>query len=250
MTAVEPGMRGERRSVDGDRPLEVKVWGDFACFTRPEFGVERVSYEVMTPSAARGILEAIFWKPEFRWRVREIAVLKPIRQYSILRNEMNSVQSDRSARGWQANGGGYYADGDRAQRHTLCLRDVAYIIRADVELRDHASGHPAKYRDQFRRRVKRGQCFTQPYLGTREFSAFFGPPDGDEEPIERGEEHGLGLMLFDVEFEPGAKGAVAYTGHGAGGRTVQRGDAKPKFFHARLYGGVLKVPPALYGGEA
>lgn len=236
--------------MDAESPLEVKVWGDFACFTRPEFGVERVTYEVMTPSAARGVLEAIFWKPEFRWRVREIAVLKPIRHFSILRNEMNNVQSDRSARSWQANGGGYYADEDRAQRHTLCLRGVSYIIRADVELREHATDHPAKYRDQFRRRVRRGQCFTQPYLGTREFSAFFGPPDGDEEPIQKDEEHVLGLMLFDVEFQTKAKGAVAYAGHGAGGRTVERGDARPKFFQARLSSGVLKVPPELYGGRA
>ncbi len=234
--------------MNGESPLEVKVWGDFACFTRPEFGVERVSYEVMTPSAARGVLEAIFWKPEFRWRVREIVVLKPIRHYSVLRNEMNSVQSERSARSWQANGGGYYADDDRAQRHTLCLRDVAYIIRAEIELKEHTKDHPAKYRDQFRRRVKRGQCFTQPYLGTREFSAFFGPPDGDEEPIEPDEEHGLGLMLFDVEFEPAAKGKVAYAAHGTGGRAVERGDAKPKFFQARLSGGVLRVPQELYRG--
>jgi len=227
--------------------LEVKVWGDFACFTRPEFGVERVSYEVMTPSAARGILEAIFWKPEFRWLVREISVLKPIRHYSILRNEMNSVQSERSARGWQAVGGGYYADDDRAQRHTLCLRDVAYIIRADIELKEHANDHPAKYRDQFRRRVKRGQCFTQPYLGTREFSAAFGPLEGDEEPIEQGEEHGLGLMLFDVLFEPKKKGAVSFASHGSGGRReIVSADAQPVFFQARLKDGVLKVPPELY----
>lgn len=235
--------------MNGESLLEVKVWGDFACFTRPEFGVERVSYEVMTPSAARGILEAIFWKPEFRWQVREITVLKPIRHYSILRNEMNSIQSERSARSWQAGGGGYYADDDRAQRHALCLRDVAYTIRADIELKEYATDHPAKYRDQFRRRVKRGQCFTQPYLGTREFSAFFGPPDGDEEPIEPDEEYGLGLMLFDVEFEPATKGNVAYAGHGSGGRTVERGNAKPKFFQARLSGGVLKVPRELYEGS-
>jgi CRISPR-associated protein Cas5d len=104
--------------------LEVKVWGEFACFTRPEFGAERVSYEVMTPSAARGVLEAIFWKPEMEWRVREILVLNPIRRFSTLRNEMNSLQSERSARSWAA-GGGYYADEDRAQRHTLCLRDAS-----------------------------------------------------------------------------------------------------------------------------
>ena len=233
--------------MNGESPLEVKVWGDFACFTRPEFGVERVSYEVMTPSAARGVLEAIFWKPEFRWRVREIAVLKPIRHYSILRNEMNSIQSERSARGWQAGGGGYYADDDRAQRHTLCLRDVAYIIRADIELKEHASDHPAKYRDQFRRRVKRGQCFNQPYLGTREFSAFFGPPEGDEQAIDVSDD--LGLMLLDVDFVSDAKGAVTYAGHSAEGRKIVRGNAQPKFFQARLDNGVLRVPHEAYEGR-
>lgn len=232
---------------DNGPPLEVKVWGEFACFTRPEFGVERVSYEVMTPSAARGILEAIFWKPEFRWLVREIEVLNPIRHFSILRNEMNSIQSDRSARSWAANGGGYFADDDRAQRHTLCLRDVAYIIRADIELKPHAGGHPAKYRDQFRRRVKRGQCFNQPYLGTREFSAFFGPPTGDERAIDVSDD--LGLMLFDVDFVPYAKGVVSYAGHGADGRKVIRGNAQPKFFQARLENGVLRVPREMYEGR-
>src|SRR5215204_1330075 len=173
----------EEFSVSNGPPLEVKVWGEFACFTRPEFGAERVSYEVMTPSAARGVLEAIFWRPEIEWRVREIVVLNPIRRFSILRNEVTSLQSERSARSWTGEGGGYYADEDRAQRHTLCLRDVAYVIRADIFLKPHTNDHPAKYRDQFRRRVVRGQCFSQPYLGTREFSAFFGPPVADEEHV-------------------------------------------------------------------
>lgn len=245
--------------MNSESPLEVKVWGDFACFTRPEFGVERVSYEVMTPSAARGVLEAIFWKPEFRWRVREIKVLPTakrdpngqptteaehrVKHYSILRNEMNSVQSDRAARGWEANGGGYYADDDRAQRHTLCLRDVAYIIRADIELKQHATDNVAKYRDQFRRRVKRGQCFTQPYLGTREFSAYFGMPD-DEEPMDYTDE--LGLLLFDVVFEKAEKGAVKYAAHGADGREYVSGDARPIFFPARIEKGVMEVPQHLY----
>ena len=233
--------------MDNGPPLEVKVWGDFACFTRPEFGVERVSYEVMTPSAARGVLEAIFWKPEFSWLVREVEVLNPIRHFSILRNEMNSVQSERLARSWEKNGGGYYADDDRAQRHTLCLRDVAYIIRADIAVKPHANEHPAKYRDQFRRRVKRGQCFNQPYLGTREFSAFFGPPDGTETAIDLDDD--LGLMLFDVEFVREAKGKVSYAGHGPEGREIVRGDANPVFFPARLEGGVLRVPSELHEGR-
>ncbi len=232
---------------DNGLPLQVKVWGDLACFTRPEFGVERVSYEVMTPSAARGVLEAIFWKPEFRWRVREIEVLKPIRHFSILRNEMNSIQSDRSARSWAENGGGYFADDDRAQRHTLCLRDVAYVIRADIELKPHVGEHPAKYRDQFRRRVKRGQCFNQPYLGTREFSAFFGPPDGDEQAIDVSDD--LGLMLLDVDFVSDAKGALTYAGHSSGGREIVRGNAQPRFFQARLDSGVLRVPQESYEGR-
>jgi CRISPR-associated protein Cas5d len=147
--------------VKTDSSLVVKVWGDFACFTRPEFGAERVSYEVMTPSAARGVLEAIFWKPEFSWQVKEIHVLKPIKRFSVLRNEINSWQSDRSAKDPAYH---YYADDDRDQRHTLCLREVAYVIKANIKLKSHASAHPAKYRDQFRRRVAKGQCHHQPYL--------------------------------------------------------------------------------------
>lgn len=241
--------------MSNETSLEVKVWGEFACFTRPEFGVERVSYEVMTPSAARGVLEAIFWKPEFRWRVREIKVLptakrdpdgQPItepehrvKHYSILRNEMNSVQTMTRAK----SGDPYYADDDRAQRHTLCLRDVAYVIKADIELEPHATDNVAKYRDQFRRRVKRGQCFTQPYLGTREFSAYFGLPD-DEEPMDYTDD--LGLVLFDVVFERAEKGAVKYAAHGANGREYVSGDAKPVFFPARIERGVIEVPQELY----
>src|SRR5215213_2804544 len=110
------------------KPLRVKVWGQYGCFTRPEMKVERVTYPVMTPSAARGVLEAVFWKPEFRWQVQEIWVLRNIRYTSILRNEINSRQSERTARSWQIDGmGGYDASADRAQRHTLGLRDVAYV---------------------------------------------------------------------------------------------------------------------------
>lgn len=224
-------------------PLEVKVGGPWALFTRPEFSAERVSYEVMTPSAARGILEQIFWKPEMSWRVREIHVLNPIRHFSILRNEINSLQSDRSARGWAKGGvGNYYADGDRerAQRHSLCLRDVSYLIRADIVLRPHATAHVAKYRDQFRRRVKRGRCFTRPYLGTREFAARFGPADGSEIAIDRTDD--LGLMLLDVDFAPDEAGSVTYLLHDENGARAVKGNARPAFFRARLERGVLRVP--------
>jgi CRISPR-associated protein Cas5d len=208
-------------------PLEVKLWGELACFTRPEMKAERVSYSVITPSAARGVLEAIFWKPEFSWRIREIWVLNPIRHYSILRNEVNSKAVVATVQGWAEKGGGYFAEDDRAQRHTLALRDVAYLIRADVALRDHATEDVAKYRDQFRRRVNEGRCYHRPYLGCREFAAAFGPTDGAERPIDLTDD--LGLVLFDMDYS-----------------ATEPSQRRPRFFSARLEGGVLKVPPDLY----
>ena len=211
-------------------PVEVKVWGDFACFTRPEMKVERVSYDVITPSAARGVLEAIFWKPEFSWQIREIWVLKPIRHFSILRNEVKCKAIVSTAKGWAENGGGYFAEDDRAQRHTLALRDVAYLIKADVVLKPHATDDVAKYRDQFRRRVDRGQCHATPYFGCREFTAYFGRPAGGEQPIDLNDD--LGRMLFDIDYVPDDSGRVA-----------------PRFFGACLEAGILKVPVELYETE-
>jgi CRISPR-associated protein Cas5d len=192
----------------------------------------------MTPSAARGVLEAIFWKPEFSWVVREIQVLKPIQHFSIVRNEINSWQSPSSAKSADYR---YFADGDRAQRHTLGLRNVAYLIKAEIALKPHANAHEAKYRDQFRRRVKKGQCHHQPYLGTREFSAFFAEPDPQDEPIAHSDE--LGLMLLDMEFIATADAAtMTYFTHDHTGATVTKGKAQPKFFRAQLTNGVLRVP--------
>lgn len=212
----------------GDRtlsypPLAVKAWGDLACFTRPEFKVERVSYPVMTPSAARGLLESIFWKPQFTWCVREIRVLKPIRYLSILRNEVNSVVSRDAAGAWAKRGGGYSASADRAQRHTLALRDVAYVIVADVEVRPEVGDDPAKYRDQFRRRIQNGRCFQMPYLGCREMVAHFAEPTGDEAGIDVTED--FGPMLLEIAYDSDT------SGHGT-----------PRFFPARLERGVLRVP--------
>jgi CRISPR-associated protein Cas5d len=228
--------------------LVVKVWGERACFTRPEMKVERVSYPVMTPSAARGVLEAIFWKPEFAWRVREIAVLKPIRHFSMVRNEVNSVASEKAARLWASEGGGYFADQDRAQRHTLGLRDVAYLIRADVVLKPHATADVAKYRDQFRRRVERGQCYHRPYLGCREFAAEFGPVDGSETPIDLTDD--LGRMLFDQTFEAAAEGPASWHAHGSQGTRVVGGAVRPRFFQAGLQNGILHLPRQLHQAEA
>lgn len=150
---------------------------------------------------------------------------------------MSSWQSDRSARDPDFH---YFADDDRTQRHTLCLRDVAYIIKANINLKSHADAHPAKYRDQFRRRVARGQCHHQPYLGTREFSAFFEPPKESDRAIDRTDE--LGLMLLDMEFTEATDGVLTYLSHDSSGAKVAKGKAQPKFFRARLDRGVLRVP--------
>ena len=208
--------------------LAVRVWGDWACFTRPEMKVERVSYPVMTPSAARGVLEAIFWKPQFTWRVERIEVLNEIRYQSIVRNEVNHRASEQTARRWAREGGGYDATStekpkNRTPRHTLALRDVAYVIQAQVDVKPGVGDDPAKFRDQFRRRVAKGRCFARPYLGCREFAADFAAPDGRERPIARTED--LGPMLLDLEY--------ATNGSGRG---------TPRFFDAHLEGGVLHVP--------
>jgi CRISPR-associated protein Cas5d len=214
-----------------ESPLLVKAWGPWACFTRPEMKVERVTYPVMTPSAARGVLEAIFWKPEITWVVEQIRVLNEINYFSILRNEVNSRASDRSAAAWMKAGhGGYAAAADRAQRHTLALRDVAYVIQARMVIRSDVRDNPAKYRDQFRRRVRRGQCYSQPYLGCREFAAAFSDPVDSERPIPRTED--LGLMLLDLQYVPG-----------------RAGTGTPRFFDARLEQGVLRVPDRLAPAE-
>ncbi|WP_425145961.1 type I-C CRISPR-associated protein Cas5c [Deinococcus sp.] len=238
--------------------LELKVWSDYACFTRPENKAERVSYDVMTPSAARGVLEAVFWKPEFEWRVRQIVVLNEVKRASILRNEVNTLASERAARSWAKDGGGFFADEDRAQRHSLILRDVAYLIRAEMLLRPHTPDPLQKYSEMFQRRAEKGQAFQQPYLGNREFTAFFSLPDGSEKPAnlvrqlggEYAEQAGqlsLGRMLFDLRFQQARGGRLKYRQHDAqGGRWVE-GNATPRFFDAVLReGGVLDVPD-LYG---
>ncbi len=203
--------------------LSLRVWGEYACFTRPEMKVERVSYPVMTPTAARGVLEAVFWKPEFTWQVEEIWVLNPIRYFSILRNEVNSRASQQAASTWARQGGGFDASVDRAQRHTLGLRDVAYVIKARQVLRSDVTDDPAKYRDQFRRRVAEGRCFATPYLGCREFSASFAEADGSEQPIDVSDD--LGPILIDLRYESNGSGR-----------------ATPHFESVRLEHGVLRVP--------
>lgn len=202
------------RSAEGHPPLVVQVSGEAALFSRPELKVERVTYPVMTPTAARGVLEAIFWKPEMRYRVAAIEVLKEIRQFTIRRNETTALVSvDQALRGSRVD-----TAAARDQRSAVCLRDVAYRIHAHVEPTDQATKPAAAYRDQFRRRVTRGACFHQPYLGTREFTADFGDPD-DTPPIDQTED--LGVMLHTIHFGP---------------------PIHMEWFTARLDRGVLHVP--------
>jgi CRISPR-associated protein Cas5d len=227
----------------------LEVRGDYACFTRPEMKVERVSYDVMTPSAARAIFEAVFWKPAIHWRVRKMEVLEPIRWTSVRRNEVGSVMSDRSD--------GFFIEDVRQQRAALLLRDVAYRIHAELEFLPQAkrvavrnpmpviridqeeeslfgespdSGqsskdeNPGKYNAIFERRARRGQCFNQPYLGCREFSCSFklvDAPEAGPAPIDETRE--LGFMLYDLDFS-------------------NPDDIRPAFFRAKLEKGVVVVP--------
>jgi CRISPR-associated protein Cas5d len=202
------------RSAEGAPPVVVQVWGSGALFSRPELKVERVSYPVMTPTAARGVLEAIFWKPQMRYRVVAIEVLKPIRQFTIRRNETHQVVSLSAA----VRGDLVDTAAHRDQRNAVCLRDVAYRIHAHIEAAEGAGKDAAAYRDQFRRRVTRGACFHQPFLGTREFSADFGDPD-DSERIRHTED--LGVMLHTIHFGP---------------------PVRMEWFTARLDDGILYVP--------
>jgi len=211
-------------SLQRSPPLKVRCRGPFACFTRPELKVERMSYPVMTPSAARGLLEAILWKPAIQWHIERILVLSEIRFVAFRRNEVNR-KATTPAKGVIENGGlvdHYFADDDRAQRNTVTLRDVDYIVEARFSLtpRAGADDNVSKFVDMFERRVAKGQTFHQPYLGCREFVADITPGDGAPEPIP--ENRNLGIMLWDIEYK-------------------QDGN-RPVFFSGELERGVLDVP--------
>lgn len=218
--------------------LEVK--GDYACFTRPEMKVERVSYDVITPSAARGIFEAIFWKPAIAWSVRKIEVLKPIKWVSVRRNEVGTTASERS--------NGIIIEDNRQQRASLFLQDVAYRLHAELNfipppdrpkvirpisefLYDASEKkewqkdeNPGKYYAIFERRASKGQCFNQPYLGCREFSCEFRLINEllcDPLPIQ--ETSDLGYMFYDLDFTDAA-------------------NPTPAFFKANMVNGIINIP--------
>ena len=211
--------------------VRLHVWGEYACFTRPEMKVERVSYDAMTPSAARGILEAIHWRPAIRWLVDRIHVLKPIRFENLRRNELGGKIATRNVR--QAMKAGTterlrtVIEDDRQQRAATLLRDVAYVIEAHFALTDAAGPDDteAKHLAMFNRRAARGQCFHRPYLGTREFAADFtlaGDPMPPSELPPDQRDRDLGWMLHDVDYGDGMT---------------------PRFFRAVMRDGVIQVPP-------
>lgn len=207
----------------------LEVSGDFACFTRPEMKVERVSYDVITPSAARAVFEAILWKPAIRWHIRQIEVLKPIRWMNLRRNEVASVVPTGSVKSAMKQGVGQlglYIEEERQQRASLFLRDVRYRLRADFELlHPDLDNTVTKFAEMFKRRASKGQCFNQPYLGTREFSCDFRlienePPVIAKELLGKRE---LGWMLYDMDF-------------------ADSENPMPRFFQATMKDGVIQVP--------
>jgi CRISPR-associated protein Cas5d len=206
----------------------LEVAGDYACFTRPEMKVERVSYDVMTPSAARAIFDAILWKPAIRWCVQSIEVLKPIRWISLRRNEVGAVASVDSAKEAMSKGKGslgIVVEDERQQRAGLFLRDVAYRIHATFRMTNLAGAgdNEGKFAEMFVRRAEAGQCFNQPYLGCREFACDFRyvGPGATASPLA--ETRDLGYMLYDLDF-------------------TDPTEPRPRFFRASLKAGVLDVP--------
>ncbi|MGP5792109.1 type I-C CRISPR-associated protein Cas5c [Psychrobacter celer] len=218
----------------------IEVWGDFALFTRPEMKVERVSYPVITPSACRAIFEAIIWKPAIEWQIKRVEILSPIKWLSVRRNEVGTKLSTRNAQSMM-NGKGKndYAiiiDDNRQQRASLLLKDVRYRIYADFIMTDKAgkADNRVKFTQMFERRAKKGQCFYQPYLGCREFSAHFeyielnknNQPlfeDSENNITPIAENQDMGYMLYDLDFS-----------------TID--DPQPMFFHAQMKDGVISIP--------
>ena len=220
-----------------DKEYCLEVWGDYACFTRPELKVERVSYDVITPSAARAIFEAILFKKyAMRWQVTKIEVLNPIKWTSVRRNEVGATANVKST--------GIYIEDKRQQKNSLLLKDVKYRIWAKLVFipvserpkeafakhKPGADENPMKYYQMFERRAEQGQCFTQPYLGTREFSASFRLVNPDEDELcpallaEQGGNRDLGIMLYDMDFS-------------------NPKDIQAMFYRAEMKEGVIIVPP-------
>lgn len=203
--------------------VKLRVWGDYACFTRPEMKVERVSYDVLTPSAARGILEAIYWQHAIRWVIDRIHVLKPIRFTNIRRNEVGcKIPVPSSADMSLGKPLSIFIEEKRQQRAAMVLKEVEYIIEAHFELTDSPDDNPGRHGEVFIRRAGKGQCFHQPVLGCREFPAYFELVEGNIPKSDLQGIQELGWMLHDIDFAH---------------------DATPKFFRAVMENGIVDVPP-------
>lgn len=212
--------------------IKLKVWGDYACFTRPEMKAERVSYDVMTPSAARGILEAIYWKPAIRWAIDRIHVLNPIKHDNVRRNEIGGKIPFRNITCAIHDGVSAvetFIEDDRQQRAALVLRDVAYVIEAHFEFTSTDDNNEGKHLDMFNRRAQKGQCFHRPYFGCREFPVNFELIDGALPQSQLRGETDLGWMLHDIDF---------------------KNNMEAKFFKAHMINGVIDVPQFQEGGAA
>lgn len=209
--------------------IRVEVWGDYALFSRPEMKVERVSYDVITPSAARGLLESIYWHPGLSWKIDRIYVCNPIRFTNIRRNEVKDVVSGSSVKSVMKSGNGeiYIATSESIQqRAAMVLKDVRYVIEAHFDMTDNAaaSDNPGKFQDIMKRRLERGQFYSMPYMGTREFPAHFKPCGAIHEcPDELKGTRDLGWMLLDMDY-------------------TDKSDIQPRFFRATMTDGVIDVP--------
>jgi len=218
--------------VDIGFGIRLNVWGDYACFTRPEMKVERVSYDVMTPSAARGILEAIYWKPAIVWEIDRIHVMKPVKFDNIRRNEvLGKIPLASVKNAFQGKEAVLFKDAneERVQRASLVLRDVEYVIEAHFNLTDKAGPDDTveKHYNVALRRMRKGQCFHHPYFGCREFPVQFEFIEGEIPKSELKGKKDLGLMLWDIDFD---------------------NDMTPVFFRAAMNDGVIDVQKCLKGG--
>lgn len=218
--------------------VTLRVWGEYACFTRPEMKVERVSYDVMTPSAARGILEAIYWQHAIRWVIDRIHVLKPVRFTNIRRNEPSSKIPERNVTAAMSGRGeppAIYIEDDRQQRAAMVLQDVEYVIEGHYEFTGAPDDNPGRHHEIFARRAKKGQCFHQPVFGCREFPAHFELVEGATPASPLKGERDLGWMLHDIAHDP--------AGNDAENRHTCTGKCSPWFFKAKMIDGIIAVPP-------
>ena len=214
----------------------LRVRGDYALFSRPEFKVERVSYPIITPSAARGALEAVYWKPEFKYRVRRIGVVKIGTSTTVLRNELGNRQGKTPI----------FVEDDRQQRSSLILKDVEYLIHADIQVQPHAEAQAngvnllVKHMECFNRRAQKGQCHHQPYLGTREFSAEFEPATPKDEATDHSQD--FGTMLLDLAFVPSkSRKEMQFKRYDGKKWAMADGYMEAVYFSARLERGWMEV---------